>query len=117
MSLSRAFALAGCPAITANLWEVPSQETNLITESFLSLLQDGESKDEALRNAKLRFLENAESERRHPYFWAAQVLIGNERPLVDSWWRKWYWVVLVLLIVGGGVVAYRGYGPSSKVSV
>ncbi|MBC7775963.1 MAG: CHAT domain-containing protein, partial [Phycisphaerae bacterium] len=89
MSLSRAFALAGCPALTANLWEVPSLETNDITAAFLALLKKGKSKDEALRTAKLDFLDHAESERRHPYFWAGQVLIGNESPIRQS--RIWVW--------------------------
>ena len=99
MSLSRAFALAGCPALTANLWEVPSRETNDITAAFLTLLKNGESKDDALRAAKLDFLEHAESERRHPFFWAGQVLIGNEEPIRQS--RFWFWVLLGAGVLGG----------------
>jgi len=99
MSLSRAFALAGCPALTANLWEVPSRETNDITAAFLTLLRNGESKDDALRAAKLDFLEHAESERRHPFFWAGQVLIGNEEPIRQS--RFWFWVLLGAGVLGG----------------
>lgn len=106
MSLSRAFALAGCPAITANLWEVPSRETNDITADFLQLLRRGRSKDEALRAAKLTYLARAEPERRHPYFWAGQVLIGREDPLPGShlgWWLGGVLAVLGLL----GWVWYR----------
>lgn len=99
MSLSRAFALAGCPAITANLWEVPSRETNDITAAFLRFLQSGKSKDEALRTAKLDFLDHAESERRHPFFWAGQVLIGNEQPLHRS--RVWVWGLLSVGLLAG----------------
>lgn len=98
MSLSRAFALAGCPAMTANLWEVPSRETNDITTAFLSLLKKGESKDEALRSAKLDFLDQAETERRHPFFWAGQVLVGNEGPLCQSY--IWVWVLLGTGLLG-----------------
>ncbi len=98
MSLSRAFALAGCPALTANLWEVPSRETNDITAAFLSLLKKGTSKDEALRSAKLDFLDRAETERRHPFFWAGQVLIGNEAPIGQS--RFWVWVLALACFVG-----------------
>lgn len=106
MSLSRAFALAGCPALTANLWAVPSRETNDITAAFLDLLKGGNSKDEALRSAKLDFLNRAESERRHPYFWAGQVLIGNEGPLRGG--RGWvFWCLGVLVFLGGAAVMYR----------
>ncbi len=99
MGLSRAFALAGCPALTANLWEVPSRETNDITAAFLTLLKGGKSKDEALRTAKLDFLEHAESERRHPFFWAGQVLIGNEAPIQQS--HIWIWALLSVGLLGG----------------
>jgi len=99
MSLSRAFALAGCPALTANLWEVPSQETNTITANFLQHLKSGESKDEALRAAKMEYLNHAESERKHPFFWAGQVLIGNERPIRQ--FRNWVWYLLGAGVLGG----------------
>ena len=109
MSLSRAFALAGCPALTANLWEVPSRETNDITAAFLRLLQRGKSKDEALRAAKLDFLKNAESERRHPFFWAGQVLIGNEQAIRRS--REWVWILFGTgLLVGLGWLGWRHWG-------
>jgi len=106
MSLSRAFALAGCPALTANLWEVPSRETNDITAAFLTLLKSGKSKDEALRTAKLNFLDHAESERRHPFFWAGQVLIGNEEPVRQS--RVWVWVLLGLGLLVISWLGWRG---------
>jgi len=105
MSLSRAFALAGCPALTANLWEVPSRETNDITAAFLDLLRDGQGKDEALRAAKLDFLHRAEPERRHPFFWAGQVLVGNEQPLRRA--LRWGWWVLGLGVIGLGGLAWR----------
>ncbi len=108
MSLSRAFALAGCPALTANLWEVPSQETNAITANFLQHLKSGESKDDALRAAKLEYLNHAESERKHPFFWAGQVLIGNERPIRQS--KNWVWYLLGAGVLGGlGWLGWR-YG-------
>ncbi|MCB0523689.1 MAG: CHAT domain-containing protein [Lewinellaceae bacterium] len=81
MSLSRAFALAGCPALTANLWEVPSVETNKITTAFLQSLKKEIPKDQALRAAKLAFIESADPARQHPFFWAGQVLIGYEGPV------------------------------------
>jgi len=47
----------------------------------------------------LDFLEHAESERRHPFFWAGQVLIGNEEPIRQS--RFWFWVLLGAGVLGG----------------
>lgn len=101
MSLSRAFALAGCPALTANLWEVPSRETNVLIAQFLQKIHDGKAKDEALSQAKRDFLAQAEPERRHPYFWAGPVLLGNEQPLRQKFGI--WWVVLVGALVGLGL--------------
>ncbi|MBL7806735.1 MAG: CHAT domain-containing protein [Saprospiraceae bacterium] len=101
MSLSRSFALAGCPAVVANLWSVPSAETNAIAERFMQLLYEGKAKDKALREAKKDYLAKAVSERKHPYFWAGQVLVGNEAPVQ----KPMGWLLAVLL---GGVVGLVG---------
>ncbi len=103
MSLSRAFALAGCPAVVANLWEVPSLETNAIASQFLELLRAGKSKDVALQQAKQNYLANAFSERKHPYFWAGQVLVGNEAPIQKPVNGILF---MVLMLVLGLIFAY-----------
>jgi CHAT domain-containing protein len=95
MSLSRSFALAGCPAVVANLWAVPSEETNAIAERFMALLHKGKAKDAALRQAKQEYLATAMKARKHPYFWAGQVLVGNEAPVQKS--MGW----LLTLLLGG----------------
>ncbi|HAD14235.1 MAG TPA: hypothetical protein DCF33_17555 [Saprospirales bacterium] len=98
MSLSRSFALAGCPAVVANLWSVPSAETNAIAERFMQLLYEGKAKDKALREAKKEYLAKAISERRHPFFWAGQVLVGNEAPVHKP--MSWLLAVLLAGVVG-----------------
>ena len=85
--------------VTTDLWEVPSRETNDITADFLQHLHNGQAKDEALREAKLAFLKKAEPERRHPYFWAGQVLIGREAPLPGWYFRGWGIVILIAIIL------------------
>lgn len=109
MSLSRAFALAGCPTVVANLWEVPSQETNAIAAQFLEFLREGKSKDRALQQAKQAYLASAMPERRHPYFWAGQVLTGHEEPIRQSSKGILFWVLLsvLVLITGYSLVLAR----------
>ena len=40
-------------------------------------LQNGFTKDISLRNAKLEYIKNASLDRRHPYYWAGFVEIGD----------------------------------------
>lgn len=83
MSLSRAFAYAGCPSIVMSLWSVPDDETATITNGFFKQLKNGTTKDIALRKAKLKYLtdSNVPPDRHHPLFWAGFVPIGDMAPL------------------------------------
>ena len=78
MSIARAFTYAGVPATVTSLWSAPDRETSDIMVAFYKNLQKGLSRDAALRQAKLTFLDNASrSKEANPYFWAAFVPIGN----------------------------------------
>ena len=78
MSLARAFTYAGVPSTVTSLWKVPDRETREIMVDFYKNLKLGMTKDAALRQAKLMYLENApESIAANPYFWAGFVPMGN----------------------------------------
>ena len=93
-SLARGFSSAGIPAIAATLWNAEEDMIYEISAKFHEYLSKGLSKDIALRNAKLGFLNShAGSEKSLPYYWANLVLIGNTEPLVLSTnTNKWWWV-------------------------
>ena len=97
-SLARGFSSAGIPSIAATLWTADENMIYEISAKFHEYLSKGLSKDIALRNAKLGFLNShAGSEKSLPYYWANLVLIGNTEPLVLSTnTNKWWWVA------GGG---------------
>ena len=77
-SLSRAFAFAGIPNLIASLWRADDASSSQIMTNFYRLLQSGRSKDQALREAKIAFLNDQKTQTyRHPYFWASYVLIGE----------------------------------------
>jgi CHAT domain-containing protein len=44
-------------------------------------LREGLPKDEALRRAKLEYLEESSQARAHPFFWAGFILVGDKRPV------------------------------------
>ena len=78
MSLARAFTYAGVPSTVTSLWKVPDRETREIMVDFYKNLKSGMTKDAALRQAKLTYLENTpESIAANPYFWAGFVPMGN----------------------------------------
>ena len=84
-SFQRAFTFAGVPATVASLWEVPDQPTKEIMVSFYKNLKTGDSKSEALRQAKLEFLERRQGTKlAQPYYWAGFVLYGDDSPIVND---------------------------------
>ena len=97
-SLARGFTSAGIPSIAATLWSADEDMIYEISEKFHQNLARGESKDIALRNAKLSFLKNhRNSEKALPYYWANLILIGNTDPLkLSSPSQKYWWMA------GGG---------------
>ncbi len=89
-SIARAFAYAGVKNLCTSLWSVNDQSTASIMQSFYGYLKKGKAKDEALRQAKLDYIKNSPNQLAHPFFWAAFVLIGDCKPVVNtSNWRSW----------------------------
>ncbi len=74
--LSRAFLYAGAQAVLASLWNINDRATAGFMGHYYRYLNQGKSKDEALRSAKLEMLK---SSFRHPFYWAAFVVIGDSQ--------------------------------------
>ncbi|MCB0449371.1 MAG: CHAT domain-containing protein [Confluentibacter sp.] len=95
LSLARAFHYAGVPSIVTTLWKINDQSTSEIMTYFYKNLSDGLSKKEALRQAKLRYLNaNEDALLRHPYYWSGIVITGNTLPLDTT--NYFVWAVFIL---------------------
>ena len=98
MSMARAFHYSGIPSVVMSLWKVPDQETKMIMIDFYRFLKKGKSKSEAMRLAKLSYLDKNEgSILSHPYYWSGFVINGNTDPLdmnVGSF--LWGWVFIAI---------------------
>ena len=81
VSLSHAFSYAGAKSITCSLWKTENKVSSQIITSYHKYLQSGKEKDEAMRQAKLDFLVNADNLLSHPFFWAPFINIGNQEAL------------------------------------
>lgn len=84
-SFQRAFTYAGVPATVASLWEIPDISTKKIMIDFYKNLKKGQTKSEALRNAKLTYKnEHLGTKLAAPYFWAGFVVYGDDTPVVPA---------------------------------
>lgn len=81
LGFSRAFEYAGAKSISLNLWPVGDQTAAQIVSTFYSGLNDGLNKAEALRQARLQYLNHTNSD---PYLWGSMVIYGNiDSPFLD----------------------------------
>ncbi len=81
VSLAHAFNFAGSKSMLMGIWKIDEKASALIVGDFYSLLADGLSKDQALRQAKLNYLEVAESRALAPNFWAGLIVMGDPKAL------------------------------------
>ncbi|MEX2568760.1 MAG: CHAT domain-containing tetratricopeptide repeat protein, partial [Cyclobacteriaceae bacterium] len=103
MSLSRAFAYAGCPSIVTSLWKVDSKTTSTLMVDFYKNLVQGLPKDRSLRLAKLNYLKSTEDPLlAHPHFWLSFIVTGDTAPLnFEKRFSMWLGIAILLGIILG----------------
>lgn len=107
ISLARAFQYAGCPAVAMSMWQVDDRTTASLTTAFFHKLAEGLPKDQALQQAKLAYLAEAEPAFAHPFYWAGINLIGDRAPLEKGKSSFWIWAIVLLLGLGFFLVLTR----------
>lgn len=81
-SLARAFRTIGSKSEVMSLWSIGDDSTAKIIDHFYNFLKKGLPKNEALRMAKLQYLEDQSTDlKKNPINWAGLVLQGNVEPL------------------------------------
>jgi CHAT domain-containing protein/Tfp pilus assembly protein PilF len=71
--LKRAFILSGAKTVVISLWSVPAKETTELMTDFYKLMEQGKTKSEALKQAKI----NMKAKQENPFYWGAFVMVGN----------------------------------------
>lgn len=101
-ALAFSFNFAGVNSFFAPLWEIPDKQSGSINSYLNNFLKEGKGKPEALRLAKLKYLESTQDDiiALHPYFWASFVHYGNDNPIIISFWERWKPTILGF----GGIV-------------
>jgi CHAT domain-containing protein len=109
ISLAHAFNYAGSESMLTGLWKVDEQASTILLETFYKNLTKGLAKDEALRQAKLSYLQNTNGRMLAPQFWAGLVIMGNTMP-VELKQKSNYWLFFlsgIFLLFVGGYFIYR----------
>jgi hypothetical protein len=114
MSQARAFAFAGCPSMVMSLWNVSDRSSSELMVAFYRELKAGKNKDEALRLAKLRYLQMVSPEYAKPVYWAGFVPVGEMEGLPESYFSDghWHWgrlLALGLAVSGLLFLLYRRF--------
>ena len=109
MSLSRAFAYAGCPDIITSLWKAEDKTTAFLTRRLHFYLATKKTTDEALRLAKLDLLNSNEIDERFktPNYWAHMIFIGEYESISPSTSSLKWWFVIPILFYCIGWLIYK----------
>jgi len=104
MSLSRDFFYAGVPGIIMTAWAVEDRSGVKLMENFYKYIATGKPRHEALRLAKIEYLENCDKLTAHPHYWAAYMNVGDISPL-EGFGKKTppfalYGALVALLVIG-----------------
>ena len=109
MSLARAFNYAGVPATVTTLWRVPDEETSRLMVGFYTHLKAGMTKDAALRQAKLDYLDNLKFDTKAaPLYWSAFIVSGNTDAVSFD---------TPLLVPMGSIWVYLGIGLAFMIPI
>ena len=111
VGMAYGFHLAGVKSLVYSLWEVDETATNRLLLAFYDNLKKGLPKDEALHQAKINYLKNANETTADPYYWAGFVLQGETSGFEfeeKTSWNFWVWVVFGFLVIGGLWYFWRG---------
>jgi CHAT domain-containing protein len=108
MSLAHSFMYAGASSVLVSLWQVNDAATGKIMKYYYFAMSVGFEKDEALRIAKLKYLEEANGIQAHPAFWAAFIQMGDTTEIdlyCKAGWTFWQKVeaigaAILLVLIG-----------------
>ncbi len=107
MSLARGFILAGASSVIKTAWEVNDETSAVIITRFYFHLSKGKSKDEAMRLAKLEYINSNPPLYANPYYWAAYEVLGDNSPIARNNRNLVLLVIsLILILVAGLLMTY-----------
>jgi hypothetical protein len=111
ISLARGFFYSGIPSVVMTLWEIEDHSSADLITLFYENLKKGMTKDVAMQQAKLDYLQGSDQLHSHPYFWAGFVVIGKTEPLPSSYpvpiRNLFIWIALPVLLITCALFLYK----------
>lgn len=96
LSLSRAFAFAGCPNIVTSLWKAEDNSTAYISKKFYSYVNAGYTYAQALQKARTDLINDEKMSQFHsPVYWSHLIFIGDVQQERSS---VWIWIVILAAV-------------------
>jgi len=87
------------------LWSLNDQSGAVIIEQFYKNLSEGMEKDEAIRQAKLFYIDNYPLEYTHPFMWAAFIQVGDYSSIQVNHKTNWtYYMIGALAVLFSGLL-------------
>jgi len=114
LGFSRAFSFAGAKSLSMNLWPVRDQTASEISTNFYRSLNEGENKAESLRQARLNYLNNTNSD---PYLWGSFVLYGDissPLPQPNRFAAIFFLSLGFVIVFGSSIVVMISYRANEK---
>ena len=100
MSLSRAFAFAGCPNMVTSLWKAEDHATAFISQRFYEYLRRGIGFPHALKRAKIDLLRNPDYAQFHsPSYWSHLIFVGAPQA-PGGLNNVWYYIIIAFVLAG-----------------
>ena len=84
ISMASAFTYSGCSNILMSLWKVNDKASTVLMDDFYGQLVEGKTIDDALRQAKLDYLEKSDELTSDPKIWAPLVAYGSHERIFQK---------------------------------
>ncbi|NOQ26317.1 MAG: CHAT domain-containing protein [Bacteroidales bacterium] len=99
LSIGRRFMNADNPSLIMSLWLAYYKPTFYELRKFYWNLAKGMRKDEAIRLAKLDYIESTNILGANPKYWASLVVVGNQDPIFRRYFAKRIVFILTAFII------------------
>ncbi len=111
MSISNGFIQTGSKSCLTNLWSVDDYSTSQLIQIFSQRLGNGQPLHVTLQETKITFLADNRKLLHHPYYWASNVLNGNNNLQFNFHHTSWmeYSIAIGLLLIIFFILIFRNH--------
>ncbi len=105
-SLSRGFIFAECPALVVTLWSIADKTSHDVMIKFYNHLKNYQPIDLAIKHAKIQYIQNSDARLSHPYYWAAYIFTGKNKPIesIGAYHTTVMYISIILMLLAIGFI-------------